>query len=66
MGKAETIAWEHSEPGSGPTPVYDDPDKAEANGWRLDSPPAAFKDPFLERFVDLIVPLPYEADREEG
>lgn len=43
---ADTVAWEHSPPGTGPIPVYPNlqKDKAVANGWRRDSPPAAFED----------------------
>jgi len=47
MAHTEISAWERSEPGTGPTPVYDDPnkDKAIKQGWRRDSPPAAFIPP---------------------
>ena len=47
MAKKESIAWEHSEPGSGPTPVYSDPnkDKSIKSGSRIDSPPAAYNPP---------------------
>lgn len=47
MAKKGTIAWEHSEPGSGPTPVYteSDTDKAIKSGSRRDSPPAAYEPP---------------------
>lgn len=43
----DSVAWERSQPGSGPTPKYPDPssDKAIVNGWRYDSPPAAFEVP---------------------
>lgn len=43
MAKKETIAWEHSEPGTGPTPVYTeaDKDKAIKSGSRIDTPPIA-------------------------
>lgn len=47
MAQSDTSAWERSEPGSGPTPVYNEPekDKAIKNGWRRDSPPPAFEPP---------------------
>jgi len=52
MPGPEHAYWERAEPGSGSGAVYDDfEDKAIKNGWRVDSPPAAypqFQDPFLE------------------
>lgn len=64
----EIGAWERSEPGSGPVPVYDTlEDKAIKNGWRRDSPPAAFSeyaDPFMTPVFATLPSLPYEA--EEG
>lgn len=49
MAKKETIAQEHSEPGTGPPPIpkRDDPDKDRAikSGSRRDSPPAAYIPP---------------------
>lgn len=53
MPVADTVRWEHSEPGTGPTPVNMSPesDKAIKNGWRLGSPPAAkegHEDPFVD------------------
>lgn len=56
MAVAETVAWEMSEPGTGPTPVYQNPelDKAIAQGWRRDSPPAAFAQ------VSIVVQFPFE------
>lgn len=58
MAVAETVAWERSEPGTGPTPVYEDvtQDKAIMQGWRRDSPPAAFVE------VVTTVELPYETE----
>lgn len=66
MPVAETVAWEHSEPGTGPAPVYQNPenDKAIKNGWRVDPWPAAYpgyEDPFLYP-VETQFNLPYEAE----
>jgi hypothetical protein len=41
MATGENQAWNRSEPGTGPDPVYYDPgiDRAIKNGWRRDTPP---------------------------
>lgn len=62
----EIAAWEHSEPGTGPMPVYGDAaqDKAIKNGWRVESWPAAYpgyEDPFFTP-VSFSTELPYEAE----
>jgi hypothetical protein len=46
MARKETVAWERSEPGTGPIPAYEDPskDKSIATGSRRDSPPIAFEE----------------------
>jgi len=47
MAKKESAAWEHSEPGTGPIPVYSDPekDKSIKTGSRRDTPPIAYPQP---------------------
>lgn len=56
MAVADTVAWEMSEPGTGPTPNYQNPelDKAIKEGWRYPSPPAAFAQ------ISTTVQLPFE------
>jgi hypothetical protein len=43
LANIENIAWQRSRPGSGPSPVYDDPakDLSIKNGWRRATPPIA-------------------------
>lgn len=38
---AENRAYERSEPGTGPKPVYQPPTKDVVNGWRRETPPIA-------------------------
>ena len=65
MPGPEHAAWERSEPGTGPTPVYDDvEDKAIVGGWRVDSPPAAFpeyQDPFLKPVKVIFADIQFES-----
>jgi hypothetical protein len=66
MPVADTVAWEHSEPGTGPIPNYQNPesDRAIAGGWRRDSPPAAFPeyaDPFMKPVFITMLAIPYES-----
>lgn len=39
MSDAEGRAYDRSEPGTGPTPVYNGPSKDALNGWRINTPP---------------------------
>ena len=39
MSDSEARAYDRSEAGSGPTPVYEGPNKAAIEGWRLHTPP---------------------------
>lgn len=65
MAVAESVAWEMSEPGTGPIPVYQEPEKDKdiAGGWRRDSPPAAYpeyEDPFMRPVFITMARIPYE------
>lgn len=55
MAKKETIAWEHSEPGTGPIPRYqppEDDDRAVKSGSRRDSPPVAYQESSDQLYID--------------
>lgn len=65
MPVSESTAWGHSEPGTGPVPEYQNPerDKAIAGGWRRESPQAAFPeyyDPFMTPIFITMPSIPYE------
>jgi len=64
MPGPEHAYWGRSEPGTGSAPIYDDvEDKAVKNGWRVDSPPAAYPqgyDPFLEPVEVVFNEIPFE------
>jgi len=67
MAVAEHVAWEMSEPGTGPMPVYQSPEKDKdiANGWRRESPLAAYSeyaDPFMNPIFITLPELPWESE----
>lgn len=43
MSSYEERAYDRSEPGSGPTPVYEGPSRDVVGGWRINTPPIALE-----------------------